>query len=95
MEILAEIRKRNRQEWEHLAKEKWTDTRLWIQENGEVAAVSALVSGIIIVLCFKLIFYMALIAAIAAFGVWYLAYPGEASRPAKDSNDPEIPPTQH
>ncbi len=72
-QLLARIRKHTRKEWVGLLNENLTNTRIWIQENGEKAALLALVVGVLLVAVFKLIFTL-LIVAILVFGVvWFLA----------------------
>ena len=36
------VRTRTREEWQHLVVERWTDIRIWIQENGEKAAAGTM-----------------------------------------------------
>lgn len=73
--IITEIRRKSRAEWENLAKEKFTSLRIWIQENGEKAAVLSLILGVIVVLFFKIIMILLVLCALGITLVWALALP--------------------
>ena len=75
MDFLQEIRKRSREEWEQFGLDKWTDLRIWVQEHGERAALIALVAGVSLVLFFKLVLILLIIAALICFAVLYTAVP--------------------
>ena len=85
MDFLQEIRKRSREEWEQLGLDLWTDLRIWIQEHGEAAALIALVSGIVLVLFFKLVLILLVISVLLCFGVLYFAVPEGAGGAAGSS----------
>ncbi|MBX7137420.1 MAG: hypothetical protein K1X83_05500 [Oligoflexia bacterium] len=81
------IRSKSREEWEALARERWTNARIWTQENGELALVFGLLAGIFFVLALKLVVMLLVIAGLAAFGVWLYALPdGQKRGPSSDEN---------
>ena len=71
--LRAKINSRTRDEWRSFILEKWTDLRIWVQENGESAFLVAMFLGMFLVIAFK--FFVALILALCAVAalVWYLA----------------------
>jgi hypothetical protein len=73
------IKSRTRDEWFDYGIERVTDTRIWIQENGEKAAIVFLAVGIFLVLFFKLVLFLVALAAIAMAIVWFVAPQTHAS----------------
>ena len=80
--FIDSIKQRSRPEWEQLTRDRWTELRIWIQENGELAAVVSLVVGIFFVLAFKLVVILAVIIGLGGYGIWYLA-PTQSGSSAK------------
>lgn len=81
-DLINDIRAKTKREWEELVREFWTDFRIWLQENGEVAALCALIVGMIIAATFKYVFAISLLLAALAFVVWFYAESGDSSKPA-------------
>lgn len=73
--LLQGIRSRSRESWQQLALDRWTDSRIWIQENGELAAVLALLTGIIMTLAFKLFVTVLVLCLVLVIGAWAYALP--------------------
>jgi len=73
--IVQEIRKKSREKWRETLWEKTTDLRIWIQENGEVAFLIAIVLGICLASFFKLFAFVVAIAVIVAFGIYLVSMP--------------------
>jgi hypothetical protein len=80
LSIKGQIRQKSREQWLAEIQDIWTDVRIWIQENGEKAAVICLVLGIFVVLFYKLFIFLALIGVLAAFFVWFVAIPEDELR---------------
>lgn len=76
--ILERIRSRSREQWQTWAKDNWTDLRIWIQENGELSALIGLLLGIFIVLAFRLIITLTVLALLLVFAAWCYAKPDSA-----------------
>lgn len=76
--LVDEIQKKSREEWEDLLRTKWTDLRIWIQENAEIACAAALALGVLLVLAFKIVVLVAIVCVLLGFGVWYVALPRES-----------------
>lgn len=74
-EFLQSVRANSREEWSEKAKDSWVKLRIWVQENGEKAAAIALVFGIFIVLAFKLVFSLFILALILGAAIYFLADP--------------------
>lgn len=74
-DLKGQIRQKSREEWADTAKELWTDLRIWIQENGEKAAVVGLAIGIAAVLFYKLVVFIAVVGMLLGFAVWFTALP--------------------
>lgn len=97
--LLTKIRQRSREQWVELLKGSVTDMRIWIQENGEKAALVALVLGVILVAAFKLIFTLLVVAVLIFSIIWVLAgsesshqsstvtHDSSSNGAASDSND--------
>lgn len=87
--LVAAIRTRTRDEWQREARQQLSDARHWTQENGEWSAGIAFLTGIAIVLEFRLFLGLLLLLAIIAFGVWQIARPAREARvePRGDGDD--------
>ena len=90
MDYWQEIRKKSKEQWQELASEAWTETRIWVQEHGERAAAIALVSGIMIVLTYPLIAWVLVLGGGAAAAVWFMAPQGQLRPEASSPDDHEI-----
>jgi len=88
--IIEDIKNNKREDWASLAKEKWTDTRIWLQEHGEWAFGIGILTGAIIVLAFEIVIALIVVAFLLGFGVWYFAGTNEAD-PAIAVNQPVDP----
>ncbi|RMG44404.1 MAG: hypothetical protein D6719_01940 [Candidatus Dadabacteria bacterium] len=73
MNPIETIKTRTKEEWQNLLKSGWTDFRIWVQENGEMAAVLGLIGGVLLVLAFKLIAAICALSVLAAFIIWQIA----------------------
>ncbi len=73
--IIEEIRKKSQQEWEALVRDKISNARVWVQENGELASVTAFISAFVIIFCYKIVLALAAIAFIVGFTLYQLSYP--------------------
>jgi len=71
--IIEDIKKNKREDWASLAKEKWTDTRIWLQEHGEWSFGIGVLTGAIIVLAFEFVIALVVVAFLLGLGVWYFA----------------------
>ena len=80
--LVQEIRKKNREQWRETLWEKVTNSRIWIQENGELAFLAAIILGVLMATFFKVFAFLAAIAIITGFGIYLIARP-----------EYEIPPT--
>jgi hypothetical protein len=87
-DLKGQIRQKSREEWGGVIKECWTDVRIWVQENGEKAAAVGLALGIIAVLFYKLVVFLAVVGMLLGFGVWFIALPDHEMK-ALRAKDPE------
>ena len=72
--------------------DRWTRTRIWIQEHGEKAAIYALLGGVFFVLAFKFVVFCAILALLIGYVVYFVALPeAETSAAAKQ---PEVLPPE-
>ena len=76
--IVTAIRTRTREEWQLDARCLLNDARAWTQANGEWSAGIAFLTGIAIVLEFRLFLFLLLLLACAAFAVWQIALPASS-----------------
>lgn len=67
------IRNKSREDWKTFCNETVTSSRIWIQEHGELAAVSGLVIGIIVAMFFKYFMMLAVAVILCGAVIWYLA----------------------
>lgn len=72
-DLLSDIKKKSKKDWESLIRDFWTDFRIWLQENGEVAALCAFIIGMLVAVTFKYVFAVAILLAAGAFVVWFYA----------------------
>ncbi len=86
------IRSKSREGWSAFAREKVTDARIWIQENGEKAAVVTFVVGLTAALLFKLFVFLLVVMVLFCYSVWYVAVP-ESSEQAGVNTDERSTPT--
>ncbi len=75
--IVEQIRKNSKEEWQRRLHEKWTDCRIWLQENGEYAAVAAFVCGLLIAYFFKFFIFLLALGVIIGSSIYLLAYSEE------------------
>ena len=59
------FKKRTQEEWKAYLSDQWTDLRIFVQENGEKAAVLGCAFGIVIVVFFKLFVFLVCLGALA------------------------------
>ncbi|MBN8549234.1 MAG: hypothetical protein J0M12_07975 [Deltaproteobacteria bacterium] len=85
--LVAYIRTRSREEWQAEARRFLNDARIWTQSNGEWSAGIAFLTGIAIVLEFRLFLAILLLLAIAAFAVWQIALPAQATSSDQPSKE--------
>ena len=97
------IRNKTREEWKTFGNETLTDSRIWIQEHGELAAIGGLVIGLIVAMFFKYFMILAVALVLGAAVVWYWAPTAEElarrqsagvsinghSNPTSKDNDPQ------
>jgi len=75
--LVNEIRKKSREEWQGLVRDKITDLRIFIQENGELSAFLGLVIGICAVLFVEALSVLIALMVLAGFTVYLIAFPQE------------------
>lgn len=90
-EIVEIIRARTRGEWTSLGKDYITEIRIWLQENGEIAALVGLILGIFIVLFFKLFIFLVVFGGLVGYTIWHIAEPLDDTTPRRDTHDDEPP----
>jgi hypothetical protein len=66
-------RSRSAEGWKALAREKFEDLRVAVQENGEKSAVVAFVVGVLVVFFFKLFLILVALAALSFLTILWLA----------------------
>ena len=88
-EIVAFIRKRNRQEWLAFGREHFESARKWTQVNGEIAAGLAFLAGIAIVLAFQAFLIVLVLLSILAFAVWQIALPESSEGGGESGPSPQ------
>lgn len=75
--VTTYVRQRTRQQYQQLIVDGLVQLHTWIEENGLRAAIAGLVTGMAIVVFFKLVVLFLCIAAVLAAAVWMIALPGE------------------
>ncbi len=86
--LVEELRKKPRDEWHRYGRDKWANTRIWIQENGEAAFVLGLVLGLMLVVFNKLFILLVALAVILG-GVLYMIAP-ETADPSSGASSEEV-----
>ena len=87
IDLIAEIKKRTRDEWIQLLRDKWLDLRILVQENGELALVAGFAAGIFLVLAFKLVVAISVIAVLIFFLILNIADSESDLSAAKKKSD--------
>ncbi len=64
MEFLNWLRSKKKSYWRKLIADRVVNCTFWVQERGDRSLIVGLGSGILIVLFFKIIFYILVIAAV-------------------------------
>jgi hypothetical protein len=75
MNLRELIRSRDQAEWRAAFNEWITNTRIFVQENGEKALILGFLLGIFIVMLFKLFIFVACFAALGYLLVMVIAEP--------------------
>lgn len=73
--LILRIRKNSREQYRQLVHEGVTDLRIWIQEHGEQALLLGILFGAIVVLSFKFVFFLVLLAFAILLTVFLIALP--------------------
>ncbi len=73
--LVEEIRKKSREEWVQLPKEKVTEARIWIQENPEKAFLAGLAAGVVVVAAFKAVVWIIVLALLCFVAILAIAHP--------------------
>lgn len=76
-ELKRLIRSRSREQWVSHFSSYFGSVRTWLSNNGEISALFGLITGVIVVLFFKLVVFLAVVAGLVAYVVWILAEPGD------------------
>lgn len=87
MKLFNFIRSRSREQWGKASLELWTNLRIWIQENGELAAVLAFVGGVFLVLAFKLVLGALLLCLVLLVAAWLYALPESQFKKNSDQGE--------
>jgi len=77
--IVEEIRKKSREQWIEMPKERYSELRIWIHENPEKAFAAGLGCGMAVMLAFSIIVTIIILAAICFGIILYVAKPRDAS----------------
>lgn len=96
--LINEIRKKSREEWQGLVRDKVTDLRIFVQENGELSAFLGLVIGICVVLFVEALSVLIALVVLAGFTVYLIAFPQEVlerERLHSRASSGEEPPSQN
>lgn len=75
--FIARIRRHSREQYRQLVNEGVTELRIWIQEHGEQALIAGLIVGAVVVLAFKFVLFLFLLA-IACLMIVFLVAQSEA-----------------
>jgi uncharacterized membrane protein YjjP (DUF1212 family) len=73
--FINKIKLQNREETLENIKNKVFQYREWLQNNGEWSLVVGVVGGIILVLFFRALVILTLLAVIASFVIWHISAP--------------------
>lgn len=84
MSILEAIRRRTREEWLDVFRDKLTDLRIWVQEHPEKAFFIGIILGAVIVLFFKIVFWLLFIIVVALVAGYFYALPAQRNGRAAD-----------
>lgn len=80
--LLSHIKSHTRAEWQALAKERWTELRIWAQENGESACILGFVVGLFFVIGIRFFVALGLFVGLLLGIAWSLAPETRAESPA-------------
>jgi hypothetical protein len=78
------LRKRSKREWKRLGHQLQYNCRIWLQEHGELALIAGLLTGIVVVLAFKLFVTLAILAVVIGMIIWALAPDDDGVTPSAD-----------
>ena len=94
--IVDEIRKKSREEWAQLPREKLTEARIWIQEHAEKAFLAGLLAGVVLIAAFKIVLTIGVLAIACYVAVLAVARPtGAASRSTYSTSSDASSEDQH
>lgn len=78
-----DLNTKTREEWRDHVKDRSTQLRIWIQENGEAAALIGFATGIVLVVAFKLVVLLAVLAFLVGYFIWFNAPTSAGDETAK------------
>lgn len=76
-EVVTWIRGRTREEWQEFFQMVITDGRIWIQENGEKAALVGIIVGFLVAYLFKIFLFLAVLSSLAVYLIWLISLPAK------------------
>jgi hypothetical protein len=73
MGIFDNLTSRSRSQLTALFKERFTELRIWAQENGEKAAIVTFILGLLIALFFRVFVLVVALSLIVGYIIWFSA----------------------
>lgn len=73
MELISWLRSKKKSYWRKITSDRVVNCTFWVQERGDRSLIVGLGAGILIVLFFKVIFCLLIIAAVLASIAYMLA----------------------
>ncbi|MBX7145140.1 MAG: hypothetical protein K1X79_11865 [Oligoflexia bacterium] len=78
--LKRKIQEHSREQWIAMVQSCWNELCDWVREHGELAAVCGFLLGIFIVLAFRFVLTLLVLAAILAFVIWKVARPSSDTK---------------
>jgi hypothetical protein len=79
--LTQSVRRRSREEWQALTRQRWEELLDWAHDHGELAAICGFLLGVAIVVAFRFFLSLLFVAAVVAFVIWKVARPSDGSKP--------------
>lgn len=87
--VVRVIRRRTREDWQQLTRQRVDELLAWAHDHGELSAVCGFLFGVGMVIAFRFFLALLFLVAVLAFIIWKTALPSKQQSPRQLPNTQE------
>jgi hypothetical protein len=84
--VVRVIRRRTREDWQQLTRQRVDELLAWAHDHGELSAVCGFLFGVGMVIAFRFFLALLFLVALLAFIIWKIALPSNQQLPRQLPN---------